>query len=116
MSFSITTKQMYAGDKSVTRRMGWADLIPGTIITAVEKGMGLKKGQKIKRICQIKIISNRQERLSDITQADVIREGFPDMTTDDFIEMFCDHNNCFPHQKVNRIEFEYIPGTRITRQ
>jgi len=108
MSFSITTEQMYLKTKSVTRRLGWADLKPYTELRAVEKAMGLKKGDKIKRICRIWVFSNTQEKLNDITQDEVIREGFPNMTPDEFINMFCKHNKCKRDQVINRIEFEII--------
>lgn len=105
MSFSITTKQMYLGTKSVTRRLGWANLKPQTVIWAVEKAMGLKKGEKVKRICAIWIESNKPERLNKITQNEVVKEGFPNMTPKEFIDMFCKHNKCDPDKIVNRIEF-----------
>lgn len=54
MSFSITTDQVRNREKNVTRRNGWWFLKSGDIVNAVEKTMGLKKGEKIKRICQIR--------------------------------------------------------------
>ncbi len=50
MSFMLTTQQMQDRTKDVTRRVGWWFLKPGDVIMAVEKGMGLKKGEKIKRM------------------------------------------------------------------
>lgn len=67
MSFSITTKQMYAGTKDVTRRLGWWNLKVGDVVMAVEKGMGLKKGEKVKRIYPIEIVSVSREPLQYIT-------------------------------------------------
>jgi len=49
----LTTSQIKNKPKTVTRRLGWWYLQPGNIINAVEKGMGLKKGEKVKKICQI---------------------------------------------------------------
>lgn len=46
MSFSMTTAQMYARNKDVTRRFGWWFLKPGDRVMTVEKAMGLKKGEK----------------------------------------------------------------------
>lgn len=108
MSFSITTDQVRNRTKTVTRRLGWWFLEPGDIVNAVEKAMGLKRGEKIKRICQIRIVRAAWVILDHITEEDVIREGFPGWTIGDFIWMFCGHNKCEPNEKVNRIEFEYI--------
>ncbi|MEO9633116.1 MAG: ASCH domain-containing protein, partial [Sulfitobacter sp.] len=73
-----------------------------------EKAMGLKPGEKIKKISQIRIISTRTEPLSAITSDDCVREGFPDFTPAQFIEMLTTHYKCDPAKPVNRIEFEYI--------
>jgi len=108
MSFSITTQQMRERKKTVTRRMGWSFLKEGEIIAAIEKGQGLKKGEKVVHIGKIKIISIRAEYLSEITLDEVKREGFPEMNVPQFIHMFCKANHCEPHTLVNRIEFERI--------
>lgn len=108
MSFSITTRQMYEGTKDVTRRLDWSSLKAGDVVCAVEKGMGLKKGEKIKRIGLIEIVSVVWEPLWKITKADVIREGFPEMTTAEFVDMFCASHNCTMYQQVNRIEFRRL--------
>lgn len=55
------------------------------------------------------VVSIRHERLDEITPADVVREGFPEMTPLQFIEMFCEtHQGCTPATIVNRIEFKYL--------
>ena len=100
MAFSMTIRQMYEGTKTVTRRLGWNDLKPGDIVCAVEKGMGLKKGERVKRIGLIKISSVRQERLDAITKADCAREGFPAMTPEQFIDMFMRASGCPSSQIV----------------
>ena len=61
--FFLTTDQVRNRTKTVTRRNGWWFLKPGEIVNAVEKAMGLKRGEKIKRICQIRIVSTRAESL-----------------------------------------------------
>lgn len=108
MAFSITTEQMYAKTKTVTRRLGWSFLKPGDTVMAVEKGMGLKKGEHIKKIYPIEIVSVRGERLSDITLEDVAREGFPQMNVPQFVCMFAKSHNCDVHAGVNRIEFKPV--------
>ncbi len=44
ISFALTTKQFLDGSKTVTRRLGWANLKPGEILMACEKCMGLGPG------------------------------------------------------------------------
>jgi hypothetical protein len=108
MSFSLTTEQFKARQKWVTRRLGWDFLKPGDLVQAVEKSMGLKKGEKVQRLCLIRIKSIRKEPLNKITQEDVIAEGFPNRTPADFIQMMVDHHRVKPDVMVNRIEFEYV--------
>lgn len=72
MSFMLTTQQVLAQTKDVTRRVGWWNLKPGDQLNAVEKGMGLKRGQKIVKLGRIEVVSIRHERLDEITPADVI--------------------------------------------
>lgn len=108
ISFAMTTEQVRLRTKTVTRRLGWLDLKPGTILQAVEKAQGLKKGEKVKRLCLIRVKSVRRERLCKITRADVTREGFPGMLKHKFVEFFCEGHGCEPGDTVTRIEFEYI--------
>ncbi len=108
MSFAMTTEQFRQRTKTVTRRFGWRFLRPGDEVRGVEKAMGLKKGEKIQALGMIRILSTREEPLNEITQDDVIREGFPGWTPERFITMLVDHYRVDPTSKVNRIEFEYI--------
>ena len=108
MSFSLTTPQVRAGTKDVTRRLGWWFLKPGDIVNAVEKCRGLKKGEKVKLIRQIRIVSTRPEILWDIDALELIREGFPGMLPSTFILIFVEANRCQIDTKVNRIEFGYV--------
>lgn len=108
MSFSLTTPQMRARTKTVTRRTGWGNLQSGTLLWAVEKAMGLKAGETVKRIGLIRVIDVRAERLDAITQEDVIAEGFPDWTPEQFVTFFCEKNGAPPEIVVNRIEFRHM--------
>jgi hypothetical protein len=109
MSFALTEEQVRNRTKDVTRRLGWWNLKPGEIVNAVVKSMGLKKGEKVKRICQIRIKSTRPERLGLITDDEVAREGFPHWNRFQFIKFFLDKNKRSRISTVvNRIEFEYI--------
>lgn len=106
MSFTLTTPQMYAKTKRVTRRLGWLFLKPGDVVMAAEKCQGLKKGDHITRIGPIRILSTRGEGIGQITPEDVALEGFPEMNVPQFVRFFCDHNKVDPLTLVNRIEFE----------
>lgn len=52
----LTTDQVRNRTKTVTRRLGWKFLQPGDIVNAVKKGMGLKKGEKVEVLGQIKVV------------------------------------------------------------
>lgn len=108
ISFSLTTPQIRARTKTVTRRFGWWFLKPGDVLCAVEKAMGLKKGETITRLGLIRVVSTRPEILSAISHRDVILEGFPDWTPAQFIDMIQNHYGCGPFDEVNRIQFEYL--------
>lgn len=108
MSFALTTEQVRRREKTVTRRFGWWFLKPGDRVWAVEKAMGLKKGEKVKRLALIEVVSTRRQPLDAITEDDCAREGFPDMTPDQFVAMLCEHYDCWEGETVNRIEFRYV--------
>ncbi len=108
MSFMLTKEQIKNKTKTVTRRLGWAFLKAGDVVNACVKCQGLKKGERIEKICQIRIIRSSWSPLNWITQTDVAREGFPSMSPDDFVTMFTREMACTPETHVNRIEFEYM--------
>lgn len=111
MSFSLTTKQFLDGSKDVTRRVGWWFLKPSDHVLAVEKAMGLKKGEKQVVLGEIEIVSVTPEYLSAVMSYppdEAAREGFPNMRNLDFIEMFCREMKVRPNELVNRIEFRRI--------
>jgi hypothetical protein len=108
MSFAMTTEQFQQQTKTVTRRFGWRFLRPGDEVRGVRKTMGLKKGEKIDPLGMIRIVSTREEPLNEITHDDVVREGFPGWTPEQFVKMLVNHYRVDPTSEVNRIEFEYI--------
>ena len=108
MSFALYTEQYINYLKTVTRRLGWWFLKPGDVVMGVKKGMGLKKGEKVEKLHPFQVISAWPEPLCAITQEDVIKEGFPDLSKNEFIEMFVKHNKCKIYQVVNRIEFNHL--------
>jgi hypothetical protein len=119
ISFSVTLDSFHNGTKDVTRRLGWKFLKPGDHLCAVEKAQGLKKGQKIKKIGEIVVVSTCIEQLRCIEyssyrdddthtkgiRSEMLREGFPKFTAGQFIDMFCKFNRCTPVSHVNRIVF-----------
>lgn len=105
ISFALTEPQFVRGEKDVTRRLGWLHAKPGDHLMGIRKGMGLKPGEKIVRLGEIIVKTKRRERLDEITEDDVRREGFGDLTGRGFVEMFCRHMKCKPDRVVTRIEF-----------
>lgn len=119
MSFMLTTDQVRAGTKTVTRRDGWWFLKPGDRVMACVKCQGLGKGGRIEKIREIEIVSTRAEPLSDLliapggayTASEMKAEGFPGLEARAFVKMFCEsHNGVALNTRVNRIEFKYVDG------
>ncbi len=108
MSFMFTIQQFQDQTKTVTRRLGWRFLEPGDILNGCEKCQGLKKGERIVKLGQIRILSTDWQPLANITAEDCAREGFPGMTPAEFVFFFCWANSCKRDVMVNRIEFEYL--------
>lgn len=108
ISFALTTPQFLAGSKTVTRRLGWKFVRPGDRLMAIEKGQGLKKGEKVKRLGEIEVQAVSRERLNWIGPSDVCWEGFMGSTQAQFIQFFCEANGCKPSDWVTRIQFKRI--------
>ncbi len=106
ISFSMTEAAFLDGSKDVTRRLGWKTLKSGTELLAVNKCMGLRKGEGARVFGPIKVLSVRREKLHTITADDVRREGYPDWSTSQFVDHFCDALRCPPDTVVTRIEFK----------
>ena len=118
ISFALTIDQIVSQTKTVTRRKNWwlnrdgrQLLKAGDILKPVDKVMGFKKGEKPELLGShhIEIVSVRREKLSDITQFECLREGFPEMSPDDFIELYISANGGDADQECTRIEFKYVP-------
>lgn len=120
ISFSLTTAQVRHGFrtgeilKDVTRRLGWRNAMPGLVLCACEKCQGLGKGRNIVRLGTIVLLRVVLERLDrmitdpDYGRVEVIREGFPEKTPEQFVAMFCKHNRCDPERVITRLEFRYL--------
>lgn len=109
ISFALTTEQIRQRTKTVTRRLKWLHAKPGDVLNACVKCMGLKPGEKIERIGQIRVTQVTREELQICTDDDATREGFPHLSGAEFVGMFCEHMRCTPETVVTRIEFEYLP-------
>lgn len=120
LSFSLTRDALLAGRKTVTRRAGWLRLVKHFAdpdakplpMQAIFKGMGLKRGEHPEVLCQILVTSARREPLRrmvdepDYGRAEVIAEGFPDLTPAEFVAFFMrTHKGLTPESAVTRIKF-----------
>ena len=119
ISFMLTTKQVIDQTKTVTRRNGWRFLKVGDILNGCKKCQGLKAGEKIEKLCKIRVTGVRFEPLRAMTDdpqygfSETIKEGFPFghlfHTPERFVDMFCkSHKGVTPDSEVTRIEFEYL--------
>lgn len=131
ISFAMTTDQVREQTKTVTRRIGWKTLKPGTLLQPVVKAQGLKKGESVRKIGRpICVVSVRRERLDRMQEPvygeqECRAEGFPEMTPAEFVAMFCATHRIpdtrpwglprnrrtpfpmLPCDEVTRIEFSY---------
>lgn len=126
MSVAHTTDSVRNRTKTVTRRLGWASLRPGEVITLCPKVMGRRRGdgtvEPLVRLCDVEVVSVRREPLSWIDDADVVAEGVPvevfdvlDADTEqpppwEWVRWFAASMGCGPHDIVTRIEFRYLDG------
>jgi len=109
ISCSHTKDQVRARTKTVTRRLGWKDLKPGTLLRVVEKAMGLKPGEKIVPLAVVRVTKVTREKLFEIRRNrwDCGKEGFPQFDPDEFIVFFAGTFKVPVDQVVTRIEWKY---------
>lgn len=115
MSFFLTTPQFRARTKSVTRRLGWRNAKVGDVVMAVVKGQGIPKGGHVEKLGPIRFTRVTWEQIGALLygpparcRSEVRREGFPDLSPEQFVEMFCKHNDCEISDAVTRIAYEYL--------
>lgn len=113
MSVSLTEAAVVARQKTVTRRIGWWLLQPGTRLTLCRKVMGRKRAdgtvEPLVRLAEVEVVSVTRVKLDRITPEDVVREGFR-CTPAEFVAFFCRHMKCTPDALVNRICWRYLDG------
>lgn len=118
MAFSLTTEAVEKQFKTVTRRPveTWRTLKAGDRVVAVDKVMGLKKGQSPRVLGVLRVVDVRVEPLLAITQEDVVREGFT-LAPAQFVAMLAHHYGIPVGEagvaQVRRIEFEYLTGDAL---
>ena len=114
ISFALTTQQFLDGTKTVTRRLGWQNLRPGDRLMACEKCMGLKKGEQVTKLGEIRVLGVDREplkRIVDYGQIECEREGFPGLSPQQFMAMFANRMKCTGDTWVTRIRFERVKDT-----
>lgn len=119
MSFALTSAQVLEQTKTVTRRVGWKHAKPGDVVQPILKGQGLKKGESVTKLGgPIQFVHVTREWMSDFrqrpdAQEECAREGFPEMTPEQFYTFF---RSTHPDRsaddlQVTRIEFCYVDRT-----
>ena len=109
ISFMLTQPQIKNRSKTVTRRNGWRFLRVDELLQGVDRCQGLKKGEHPVKLEVIRVKEVSFEPLEAITPEDVIREGFPEMTCGQFIDMFIkSHKGVKPETEITRIVFGYV--------
>lgn len=126
MSVSLTEQAVRDRRKTVTRRLGWRHLTPGTELDLCRKVMGRRHPDgtvdPLVRVARVRVVSVRREPLSRLTApdaegnntpyglAEVSREGFPDLNPQTFVDRyFTQAQGIAPDTVVTRIEWEYLP-------
>ena len=109
MAVTYTLDAVRERRKTVTRRKGWTFLKPGDRLRLVEKGMGLKKGERVVPVATVEVVSVKREPLLLVARSgEVEREGFLNMTAVEFIAAFFTPQNIKPSDLVTRIEWRYV--------
>lgn len=110
ISFGWTSDRLPPnGCKSVTRRK-WSDKRLKTMRRYCEEGRVLPAVNKSlcyggAQIGWLRLVSITSEVLAAIDQAEVVKEGYPELTRDEFLQKF--FSDTLPNEIVTRIEFKY---------
>jgi hypothetical protein len=117
MSVALTEQAVLERRKTVTRRLGWRFLHLADHVTLCRKVMGRRRPdgtvEPLIRLAEVEVVRLRLEPLNEITDEDVILEGFGEFpVTDavDFVSFFTTHMRCPPDTEVTRIEWRYLGG------
>lgn len=130
MSCSLTVAQVLDGSKTVTRRAAhtWSRLKVGDHLVLIEKGMGLRRGQRQRVLRTVEVTSVTVVPLWPISWTEIKREGLwgrarrvlEDLRSEDTpSQWFCrfwlkshgyDERTDPSEVQVRRIEWRYIDG------
>ena len=129
MSVAFTEQAVRDRTKTVTRRKGWwidkngkRLLKVGDRLTLCQKVMGRKPGEPLERICDVEVVSVRREPLcavagpyalnqdGSIIWPELIKEGFPDMTPEEFMDRYFTPQGIGRMDDVTRIKWRYLDG------
>lgn len=118
--FTTTPAQIRARTQTVTRRLGWVDLTPGTRLQPCTRHFNRAKHQIVTRIGRpIRVVDVRREPLARMLDdptygaAECVLEGVPDMAPADFVQRYTKLHACALTVIVTRIEFAYRQPKRI---
>lgn len=91
MSCAMTVPQVQDRTKTVTRRHidTWQGLKPGDRLTLIEKGQGLKLGEKQRIVAEVEVTDVRIEPLTRVAEpGELAREGFPHWVPATFVRFW----------------------------
>ncbi len=124
MSVALTEQAGRERRQPAPRRLGRRFLKPGDRLTLCRKVQGRKRRdgtvEPLVRIADVEVVDVRRERLWDITDADIVREGvdpglFEEHYTDSgqptpqaWVTWFCEQMDVKPDAEVTRVEFRYL--------
>lgn len=108
MSVAETTEQVRRRSKTVTRRLGWLFLKPGTTLTLVDRNP--RTGKPWQKLAEVEVTSVTRQPLWMLKRHDVRREGFPGWTDEQFIAFYCEAFGVDRRTVVTRIEWRYLDG------
>lgn len=129
MSVALTEPAVRERRKTVTRRLGWKFLTPGTRLTLCRKVQGRRRAdgtvEPLVRLADVEVVDVRRERLWDITDDNIAREcvdpalfgehyvksGQP--TPHAWVAWFCEHMRCTPDTVVTRVEWRYLDDEAV---
>ena len=112
MSCFVTQAAVRNRTKTVTRRKvsTWANAKAGDRILLIEKGQGLKKGQKQVVLAEVELVDVRVESAEkEYGNDEAAREGFPELDADGFVASYCAPRKPDPSRIVTRIELAVAP-------
>lgn len=115
MSCAITVDAVRARTKTETRRHvgSWRTLTAGDRLTLIEKGMGLKKGDRQVKLADVVVTGVRVEPLSAMTEEACTAEGFPGWTVERFAAMWLSSHGYIPRALPKKDQVK-LAGNAVT--